>query len=213
MSTAFSTDGTRIASGSRDRTVCLWDAHTGSKLVILRGHKGWVTSTAFSPDGRRLVSGSNDKTVRVWDAASGAELAALHGHESRVDRVSWSADGRRIASESADGTVRVWNAGNFACLEIIRGEGDIIAITAGAQLFPLRSLARDLETVIEDAATGKVIARFPIALRHIITHPSSRHWAGSAGNHVYIISLEGHVSPKSDQDQHHVDHLPLLRSR
>ena len=45
--------------------------------------------------------------------------------------------------------------------------------------------------MIEDAATGQVIARFPHALEHIITHPSSRQWAGSAGNHVYLIALEG----------------------
>ena len=45
--------------------------------------------------------------------------------------------------------------------------------------------------MIEEAATGQVIARFPHALKHIITHPSSRQWAGSACNHGYLIALEG----------------------
>src|SRR5436190_38191 len=46
-------------------------------------------------------------------------------------------------------------------------------------------------TVFEDAATGAVIARFADTLEHIVTHPSSCRWAGSAGNHVYLIALEG----------------------
>ena len=60
-----------------------------------------------------------------------------------------------------------------------------------ARLFPWRAITRGLETVIDDTATAQVTTRFPQALEHIITHPSSRQWAGSAGNHLYLIALEG----------------------
>jgi len=46
-------------------------------------------------------------------------------------------------------------------------------------------------TVIEPARSGDPIAWFPAAIEHITTHPSGRSWAGSAGNHVYLIELEG----------------------
>ena len=55
---AFSPDGKRIVSGSRDNTVKVWDADSGKELLTLKGHTGGVTSVAFSPDGKRLVSGS-----------------------------------------------------------------------------------------------------------------------------------------------------------
>jgi WD40 repeat protein len=58
---AFSPDGKQVVSGSRDKTVRLWDAATGAALQTLEGHSSSVTSVAFSPDGNLLP------TLRVSD--------------------------------------------------------------------------------------------------------------------------------------------------
>jgi len=70
---AFSPNGTRIVSGSGDKSVRVWDASTGAELKVLNGHSSYVYSVAFSPDGTRIVSGSYDNSVRVWDASTGAK--------------------------------------------------------------------------------------------------------------------------------------------
>ena len=67
---AFSADGTAIASGSRDYSVRLWDAETGSCKCSLKGHSSTVTSVAWNNDGTKLASGSHDKTVRIWSVGS-----------------------------------------------------------------------------------------------------------------------------------------------
>ncbi|KAG2106974.1 WD40-repeat-containing domain protein [Suillus discolor] len=72
FSVSFSSDGTRIMSGSQDTTVRLWDATTGQPLgEPLQGHTGAILSVSFSPDGTRIASGSADNTIRLWDAAFG----------------------------------------------------------------------------------------------------------------------------------------------
>jgi tetratricopeptide (TPR) repeat protein len=65
---SFSADGRRLASGSYDATVRVWDAASGQELLTLKGHTGIVYCVSFSPDGRRLASASFDQTVRVWEA-------------------------------------------------------------------------------------------------------------------------------------------------
>ena len=100
MSVAFSPDGQRLASGSGDQTVKIWDSATGKELFSLKGHAGQVRSVAFSPDGQRLASASEDQTVKIWDSATGKELFALKGHAGWVWSVAFSPDGQRLASGS-----------------------------------------------------------------------------------------------------------------
>ena len=55
----------RIVSGSRDKTLRVWDVTEGLCLQTMRAHTGWVNCVGLLPDGR-VVSGSRDKTLKVW---------------------------------------------------------------------------------------------------------------------------------------------------
>jgi serine/threonine protein kinase len=108
---AWSPDGKRIASGSRDKTVQVWDATDGGNAFTYTGHSDIVDAVAWSPPGgKRIATGSNDSTVQIWDDTDGGHVFTYRGHSDRVAAVAWSLDGKRVASGGRDKTVQIWDA-------------------------------------------------------------------------------------------------------
>ncbi|MEE0882640.1 MAG: PEGA domain-containing protein, partial [Bacteroidales bacterium] len=120
-SVSYSPDGTKIVSGSLDKTVKIWDVNTGQCLKTLEGHSNVVTSVAYSPDGRKIVSVSGDKTIKIWDANTGQCLKTLEGHSYWIKSVAYSPDGTKIISGSADKTIKIWDANTGKCLKTLEG--------------------------------------------------------------------------------------------
>lgn len=123
VTVAYSPDGGRIVTGSRDWTVRIWDADDGATLAVLRGHEYAVQSAAWSPDGRRIASSGayGDQTLRMWDSDSGRELSSVRGLDSPVQGLCFSPDGRWIAGGCHDSTVRVWDAQSGTQLLVLCG--------------------------------------------------------------------------------------------
>ncbi|EIN07690.1 WD40 repeat-like protein [Punctularia strigosozonata HHB-11173 SS5] len=88
-------DGLRIASGSMDGTIRLWDTSMGrSVLEPLRGHTLRVRSVVFSQDGKCLASGSSDRTICICYAETGKQFGApLQGHKDYVLCMAFSPNG------------------------------------------------------------------------------------------------------------------------
>ena len=114
----FSPDGTKLASGSKDKTVRLWDTNTNEELTILRKHTGWTNALAFSPKGKKLASGSTDKTVNIWNTETGELIVTLSGHLNSIAALSFSPAGKTLASASTDGIIKFWNTENGNLLPI-----------------------------------------------------------------------------------------------
>jgi eukaryotic-like serine/threonine-protein kinase len=152
---AWSPNGKRIASGSGDKTVQVWDATTGGHAFTYRDHAGEVWAVAWSPDGQRIASGGVDNTVQVWDALTGGHVYTYQGHTAAVTAVAWSPDGQRIASASYDHTVRVWDAANGGHVFIYQNHGDAVtAVAWSPDGTRVASASYDHTVRVWDAANG-----------------------------------------------------------
>jgi WD40 repeat protein len=68
LSVSFSADNRQIVSGSRDRTIKLWNTLGDCKYTITdKGHTEWVSCVRFSPNPSNpvIVSAGWDKLVKV----------------------------------------------------------------------------------------------------------------------------------------------------
>ena len=100
-----------IAVGTRSGETQLWNRAAIAPPVIVRGHRGAISSLAFSPDASRLASTANqDRDVFIRDGTTGAELIRLHGHAGPVHSVAWHPQGQLLVSDRRTGTFRLWNA-------------------------------------------------------------------------------------------------------
>ncbi|MBW4515909.1 MAG: WD40 repeat domain-containing protein [Timaviella obliquedivisa GSE-PSE-MK23-08B] len=158
ISIAFSSDGKKIVSGSKDNTVRLWNTNTQQPIgQPLRGHQKTVLAVAFSPDGTRIVSGSVDKTIRLWDTATGKQIRQLEGHKYSVVSVAFSPDGTRIVSGSDDKTIRLWNTATGKQIRQLEGN-DFQPVLVGFSANGETVLSRSYNNTVRswNASTGEL---------------------------------------------------------
>ena len=65
-SVAISADGTKVVSGSEDKTakIVVWNGNAWAKQYTI-AHNDWVWSVAISADGTKVVTGSKDNTAKI----------------------------------------------------------------------------------------------------------------------------------------------------
>lgn len=106
---AWTHDSKRLAIGSSDGSVSIWNVAKGEREQVFPAHAEQVRSLAISPNSARIATGGRDRTVKIWDM-SGRQLLTLHGHNNPIDDVSWSPDGTHLITSSAGEPLRIWSA-------------------------------------------------------------------------------------------------------
>ena len=202
LTAAFSPDGTKIVTGSQDKTACVWDAQSGKKLLTMQC-TDWVYTARFSPDGKKIVTGCNyeETFIRVWNAESGEELHKLEGQIRNYTVNPFSPDGKIATVGSVGNGVRIWDTESGK--ELQKWErGDYRAFSPDGKKI---AISRNSAVYICDVESGEELQKMEgdafrvafspdgkkIVMNGDITNYFARVWDIESGEELQ--KLEGHT--------------------
>ncbi|KAK6509195.1 hypothetical protein TWF481_003956 [Arthrobotrys musiformis] len=99
-----------LLSGSRDRSIKIWNIHTRRLVKSLTGHEGSVLCLQFddSPQEDVIFSGSSDTNVIVWRFSTGERLKTItKAHSESVLNLRFNK--KYVVTCSKDKYVKVWS--------------------------------------------------------------------------------------------------------
>jgi WD40 repeat protein/tRNA A-37 threonylcarbamoyl transferase component Bud32 len=120
----FSADGRRLAAGTMDGKVVVWDVATGKTVTVLQTQsETYCPLVHFSFDGTRLLTVNGRSEARLWNAATGDPC---NGVMNGVANAGFSADGRWFFT-ATDSGLRIWDGKNGAPVsELSRSPGTLL---------------------------------------------------------------------------------------
>ena len=200
-SLAITPDGTKVVSGSNDRTIKIWNLTTGQELLTFfpcystAGLLSWLffLFVKVTPDGTKVIAGSTEGTIEIWDLNIEQELCTLYAHTETLTTVDITPDGEKIVSGSVDETIKVWDLVTGQQLLTLTGHLSFIsslAITPDGE--KIISGSADKTIKVWDLVTGQQLLTFssiyPIALA--ITHDGTKVVSGgSSGIQVWDLAI------------------------
>uniref|UniRef100_A0A8C0QJG4 Apoptotic protease-activating factor 1 n=1 Tax=Canis lupus familiaris TaxID=9615 RepID=A0A8C0QJG4_CANLF len=119
----FSEDGQRIASCGVDKTLQVFKAETGEKLLEIKAHEDEVLCCAFSTDDRFIATCSVDKKVKIWNSMTGGLVHVYDEHSEQVNCCHFTNNSHYLllATASSDCFLKLWDLNQKECRNTMFG--------------------------------------------------------------------------------------------
>ncbi|KAG6333593.1 hypothetical protein ID866_5493 [Astraeus odoratus] len=108
LALAVSSDGQYLASGGKDKKICIWDPVKDLWVKNFGGHKDLISSLTFRKGTKQLYSGSFDRTVRLHDLSVMGYVETLFGHQDTIVSIDALRGETTITAGARDRSLRYW---------------------------------------------------------------------------------------------------------
>lgn len=149
LTTSCTNDGKYFVTGSKDKTIRVWEYAKMRQIALGDSHSAAVTSVCFSPNSKFIASVSDDKTLKVWNMDSAIQNAkklatmkeisekdiiplncqTVVAHNKDIGQVAISPDSKLIATASGDRTVKIWNAEHLTLVNEFKHRSGVWCVT------------------------------------------------------------------------------------
>ncbi|MCT7990668.1 WD40 repeat domain-containing protein [Laspinema olomoucense] len=155
---AIDPEGNFLVSGSNDKTVKIWEIHSGNLIKTAIGHTGSAIALAISPNGELFASGSGDNTIKLWELKTGKLRFTLRGHTGWVNALAFHPKGNMLVSGGADKTIALWNLETQELIGTFYGHTSTVrSISINPQGNTLISGGNDNMIKIRNLLTGELL--------------------------------------------------------
>ncbi|BBM88046.1 protein kinase domain-containing protein [Candidatus Uabimicrobium amorphum] len=110
---AYSPDGKKLLSGSKDKTLRLWTIPAQPQITLRRGYKNQkIHDIAYHPQGKLFTTLSHDH-IHIWNHKDSRPIRVKKRRNAKMSKVVFSYNGEEIASASEDGKIILWDSGSL----------------------------------------------------------------------------------------------------
>ncbi|MBM4003302.1 MAG: hypothetical protein FJ295_08445 [Planctomycetes bacterium] len=199
---AFNRAGTRVITGSADKTARVWNLEAGgAELKKLEGHTAAVLAVGLSDDASVAWTSASENPIRQWTVADGKETRQLAGHTGIVR--SFVVRGALGFSAADDGTVRVWDLTSGAATRAMAHGAAVRTLDASPDGTRLLSAGADRVVKLWNVADGANPWSVPAAASDLTAASFSgdiQKFVVAAGDGIRVYQvLDGRLLEKIDE--------------
>ncbi len=116
VSVAITKDGKKVAAGSVDSTIEIWDVATQKRTMKILAHNAPVCCLKFIQNGKYLLSASHDGYIKLWDTTTGENIKVYKPHSQPISEIDISPDEKLVLTAAYDNVIGLYNIASGDCI-------------------------------------------------------------------------------------------------